>query len=495
MNLNKTTRSTAIGFILMAALLKCIVFFQNRSLFLDEANLSRNIVEKSYLELFSSLDYEQFAPPLYLWIVKFYTQLFGVHEFSLRLFPILLGLGSLFLMYKILIRLFDDWSILYPIILFGFSLFMLRYHTENKQYAADVFFTLLFIYLAFKYKFSNNKSLISLGVIGAISIWFSMPLAFILAGVGCAIFYKQFIHSKDQTVSYLSYGFMIILWLISFGLFFFFNLKQSIDSKYLQDFHETAYLEFPTSVIAIKQSYAVLRDLLSSMVGPLLLVRIWAAICMLLGIFSLIKKDIGKAILMVIPIASCFFASMLHYYILIPRLSLFLMPILFILLGLGAAVFYKKIITLNGIKKQIALLLFLIPISFSIAGRSGIPYFVKTYELEHARPVLQQLQSYPEKQYPIYVVHNGVPAFKFYTEIYEPPINIAAPNIQFGIWSDNLRQMKNEWKSKGINSIWIFDSHTFGIEKIKLSQSIETIGTTIEYFEDSNTDCYLIELK
>jgi len=71
--LGKTTKICTLLLLSLAALLRCIVYFQNRSLFLDEANLSRNIVEKPYWELFGQLDYEQFAPPFYSCAVKFCT--------------------------------------------------------------------------------------------------------------------------------------------------------------------------------------------------------------------------------------------------------------------------------------------------------------------------------------------------------------------------------------------------------------------------------------
>ncbi|MEL6987995.1 MAG: hypothetical protein AAGK97_09200, partial [Bacteroidota bacterium] len=54
------------------------LFIQNRSLMIDEANLARNIVEKSGLEFFKVLDYQQYAPPLFLQIQKYFITLFGV---------------------------------------------------------------------------------------------------------------------------------------------------------------------------------------------------------------------------------------------------------------------------------------------------------------------------------------------------------------------------------------------------------------------------------
>ena len=50
--------------------LKISQYLEARSLFIDEANLARNIAEKGYLTLFSNLDYEQYAPPIFLVLSK-----------------------------------------------------------------------------------------------------------------------------------------------------------------------------------------------------------------------------------------------------------------------------------------------------------------------------------------------------------------------------------------------------------------------------------------
>ena len=493
----KATRLYLLLILLLSALLKCVVYLQNRSLFLDECNLSRNFVEKSYSALFGPLDYEQFAPPLYSCVAKFCTQLFGVHEFSLRLFSLLLGLGSLYLFYQLALKLFDNVVILYPVLLFGFSIFMLRYNTENKQYSADVFFALLFIWVCWNNKIILFRDFLMLGLAGAVSLWFSMPLAFILAGVGCYLFYEQFksfAEGKSNYTSLLYVGMMIFLWLLSFALLYYFNLKEGIESKYLQDYHAKATLKWPTSLENIQQSYAVLRNLLSSMVGHPLLNRVWAAACIGLGIYTLLKRNIGKTILILVPIATCFLASLLNMYVLLPRLSLFLMPLFFLLIGLGAAQVYEKIMSEEGLKKYITLVVSLVLVVLTISGRSGIPYFVKSYQLEHSRPVIQELQQYPEQNLPVYVYHNGVPAYQFYTQLYEPNISISTPSVQYGIWSDQLPQLAATWKEKGFKKIWIFDSHTFGDELEKLKRELGQIGQVKEVLQAKNTDCYLVEL-
>ena len=56
-------------------ILPCIQYIFNRSLWLDEATLSLNIVGKSALELLHPLDYLQVAPVLFLEISKLFYML------------------------------------------------------------------------------------------------------------------------------------------------------------------------------------------------------------------------------------------------------------------------------------------------------------------------------------------------------------------------------------------------------------------------------------
>jgi len=400
-------------------------------------------------------------------------------------------------MYKLTLKLFNNVVIVYPILLFGFTIFLLRYSTENKQYSSDVFFALLFLCICFNNKISSLRHYLGLGLLGAISIWFSMPLVFILTGVGAYLLYEgvlnRGVQKENMEIVYILM--MGGIWLLSFALLFYVNLQESIGSKYLQDYHANSYLMLPTSFTKIKHSYIILRDLLSSMVGGSLIGRVWAAVCMLIAVVSLAKKDIGKLILLLLPVATCFFASVLDQFILIPRVCLFLMPLVFILIGLGASVLFERILKLEGVKKYVGLVLIGVAICVTVSGRTAIPYFVETYELEHARPVIQALHEHAENNLPVYVVHNGVPAYKFYTQLYEPQIEVPASSVEYGVWSDQLPQLATSWKEKGIQKIWIFDSHTFGEELEKLKKQLLEIGTITTTLQDENTDCYLIELR
>ena len=51
----------------LGLLLRAVVWAQQRSIVLDEANLIRNYVERSYGQLFQPLDYERTRHPCFRW--------------------------------------------------------------------------------------------------------------------------------------------------------------------------------------------------------------------------------------------------------------------------------------------------------------------------------------------------------------------------------------------------------------------------------------------
>lgn len=87
--------------ILWGIIVRLAQYLINRSLWADEAVLALNIINRNYLQLTETLDYEQGAPIGFLWVEKFILQLLGNNEYALRLFPLIAGMISLFLFWQL----------------------------------------------------------------------------------------------------------------------------------------------------------------------------------------------------------------------------------------------------------------------------------------------------------------------------------------------------------------------------------------------------------
>jgi hypothetical protein len=82
-------RILILAFIAIGVLLRMAMYFHNRNLIIDEANIVRNLAERDFAGLTLPLKYEQYAPPVFLWIEKLASLLFGYGEKAMRLYPLL----------------------------------------------------------------------------------------------------------------------------------------------------------------------------------------------------------------------------------------------------------------------------------------------------------------------------------------------------------------------------------------------------------------------
>lgn len=135
--------------LLLGALVRFGVWMQDRSLFIDEASLALNLAEKSFAGLWGPLDYQQYAPPLFLMLMKSAVWFFGNSEQALRLVPLWSGLLALGL-FGALVRRYTIglWVAAAAVWIFAFSELHIRYATEAKQYGTDAAVALALVWMA-----------------------------------------------------------------------------------------------------------------------------------------------------------------------------------------------------------------------------------------------------------------------------------------------------------------------------------------------------------
>ncbi len=492
----------SINILLIGILLRLIGFFRGTSFFLDELNVARNIAEKSYFELFFPLEYDQFLPPFLAQLVKGGAESFGYTELGLRLFPFIAGVGSMVLFYVLLRRFFKGFLLIYPLVLFVFNFYLYQQGLLLKQYPLDVLLAILWLLIAIENPHPKGKQVAGLSVFGAISVWFSMPVVFVLSGVGIYFLWKKvegnlvYSNAKNGVFSEVSpLLFMISGWLLSFGLLFWINLRHGIETEGLQLYHTEFFLEPPTSFANIEQSWGLFIGIFRAIVGKTTIAIVWAILCFMLGIYHLFSKEKPLLILLLLPILTCFFASMLHYYSLIIRLTLFLFPNLVILMGFGVVFLVKKVDFKNKVLKRAAIFLILFFTIFSAIHRNALPYFCKENVRGNSRLVLEKIAETKNRNLPLYATNFGISGYDFYTKYYEPRIEIPSSTVIYGDWNDDLTVLAKEWKAEGIERIWIFDTHTFGDVKVKMDADIYKLGTIETHFKDVFADAFLVKLK
>jgi len=180
-------RRLAFLLLLAGAVLRLLQYLSNRSLWLDEAALARNILDRSAWRLVSTpLDYVQTAPPGFLLAEKLVTTLAGGSEYALRFIPLVLGLISLPLFLAVARRLLPPPATLVALAMFAFSGRLIYYASEVKQYGPDVTVALLLVWLVLiaRERGFSPRLTAGLALAGAVAPWLSQPALFVLAAAG-----------------------------------------------------------------------------------------------------------------------------------------------------------------------------------------------------------------------------------------------------------------------------------------------------------------------
>ncbi|MEX2590743.1 MAG: hypothetical protein WD334_11115, partial [Chitinophagales bacterium] len=405
-------------FLIVAVRLKA--FFHGSSLMIDEANVARNIAERGFLQLWQNLDYEQYAPPLFLTIVKISTLIFGMNEYALRLPALLASLLCIYLIIRLCrhpgLQL-NNWYISIALVLFGSSYIMLMQSNMLKQYTTDAMLALFFVLIAINsnYKqFFKASGILLWTIMGVLSIWSSMPVVFVLAAVGL-YFFKQSVDAGEWKKFMLYFSFLTGVWALNFFLYFFFLLKSDAESSYLQNYHGQYFLDYALwQKEAWIQNWKIIKGLINAYIGSSAIAIVWFLVLLAAGKIYLAKSKKGYFLLFLLPISFAALASFLNYYSFIPRLLLFSMPLIFVVLVLGfrwlwneTPIFAKAFLLLSTV--------------FVLMKMNGWIYLhpEKHCLMEETREVMDELKNDIRSGTAVFVNHEGSPAITFYVQYHD----------------------------------------------------------------------------
>jgi 4-amino-4-deoxy-L-arabinose transferase-like glycosyltransferase len=446
---------SVIVIIVLGMALRVFMYYQNRSLFIDEASLSSQLIERPYSGLFDNLKY-QYTPPLFAVAVKSATDIFGANEYALRLIPLIASLLGIVLFFQLCRQYLEDKYCLLPLFLFSFGMPMLRFATEVKQYSTDVMIAIFLMLICYRWKVEdfNLKKLLLFSSLGAIVVWFSMPGVFMLFGVGMHYLYE--VYKKKRWVKAVFVIGSILCWLVSFGIYYFSIIRDDIGLKGLEDYHGRFFLPLiPTSMEEIYQIKNILLSFFQTAIGATTVAVVFGILTSTWAIFYLIKKDKGKVLLFTLPILAAMLASGLKLYSLIPRLTLFFIPIIILLIGIGTAQLFER-------SPKWFRWILLIPVFIILINQKGYQYFYKPFQIEELRPVLNYVGEKRKSGDGAFLHYQAENAYVFYSQFYEESEKLEIPGIYIGDWSEPLEDIK----LLEYNRLWLVFSHV-GEEETK----------------------------
>jgi dolichyl-phosphate-mannose-protein mannosyltransferase len=476
--------------LLLGAILRIRQYLTGRSLWSDEAMLALSIVNRGFAGMFKPLDYDQGAPIGFLLVEKFFNSIFGRSEFALRLFPLLVGLISLWLFYLLLKRITSRSGLLVALALFAFNPRLVYYSSEVKQYIVDaaVTISLLLIAAPLFSALPQKKDFTWLTLAGLIALWFSHPALFALAGIGLAlaIVYLQ----RRDLLSLRMIASVGTIWLLNIVFLYFLILKDLNQNAYMREYWQGAFVPMPPwsdagwflTNINANISLQVGIPYLPLFVFVLMLIG-WVVLFLQQRKYAIVFACIGLATIV---------ASALQLYPVFERMILFLVPLGLVLLGKAADGLYRSLQKYPAPGTLAVMLLagYLIYGPFLTSYQS----FVAPKYFEHIRPAMEYLQGAWKNGDALYVSQGAVPAFRFYAPFY------GLENIpySFGRREDykNPQNILNSLASfRGQPRVWILFSHVYEKgefnEKDFVLNYLNQIGEKKREFRLPGTSVYL----
>jgi hypothetical protein len=387
----------------------------NRSLWVDEAFLAANFIDKSFWQLLRPpLEYAHnlLVPPGFLALSKGVTAVAGNTDLLLRLLPLLCGLAAIGLFYRVALRFLSASAVPYAVLLFVLSDSLIYYASEFKQYSSDVVVTLLLWLLAARLREQGltPRSLALAAFGGAVAVWFSHPSAYVLAALG-----GYFVVASALARQWRAAFAMILvstLWLASFVLLYRFStpggVENTANGRFLVQLWRGWEAFMPSPLLPdglawlIKNYFDIFAypgGLAASTVAGLLFAG---------GAVALWLRRRWTLPLLTLPLLIAASASYFEVYPFMGRTLLFALPALYLVLAEGIAHLRWALADAAASARVAAAWRWLL-----VLALLDLPVYRQQTQ-EEIRPVLAYVQQQRQPGDVIYLYHWTEPAFRYY---------------------------------------------------------------------------------
>ena len=432
-------------------------YLLDRALWIDEAFVAINLLNRDYGELLLPLDYNQGAPFGFLAIERLSIDLLGSQEWVLRLFPFVSSIIALFLFWRVADYFCGKVGLVVSLGLLALCDRAIYYGSELKQYSSDLMIAVL-LYACLIQILSKSEPLtrspsnevrvnpagwggnVLFAAVGAIAVWISHPAVFVIAGTGLWLIGTALWDRRWGRSLKLSATFGVPA--ISFILFYLVSIRRLVDNAALQKSWSEGHNSFapipPTSLEDLKWLFAKFFEVFNYPVG--ISVTGIAALVFVIGCVALWREHHPSQSrqafgLLLAPIAVTLLASALNQYPFKGQLLLFLVPIVLIVIGSGAAFLWRwgqrYGSTEFWLSRAIVALLFIYPV-YHVALNLNNPNIPPSFEYQRVRedlkPVLAHIQKNWQPGDTLYVYYATQHSFRYYGEQYGFDLAEAIPD-------------------------------------------------------------------
>ncbi|HEX8860081.1 MAG TPA: glycosyltransferase family 39 protein, partial [Actinomycetes bacterium] len=386
-------------------------YLHGRSLWFDEALLALNVIHRPLRRLLAEpLTYAQAAPPGFLAAQRIVVALFGDEERTLRLVPFLGGCLALVVFAHLAHQLLSRPAALVATALAAFSPFLVYYAAESKQYSIDVLFTVVLLDLAVT--LLRRPGPLQAGIFGAaaaIGVVCSHPAALVAGGASLVLLSVYLARRDWRAVAWVAAGSSI--WLATFAAEYFLLLRGLATNRALLAYWRAGFAPRPLAPgsLAAWLGAASLRVLRNSL--GISLPGLAIAAC-LAGVLAVGRRGVALAALLLAPLPLLVAAAVVRKYPLDGRLSLFLVPLVLLLLAASVDVLAGAPAGRARVGAVAAGLL-VAAVAVQPVGRS-LQAFPHPTDVSETLPLLEAVRAQWEPGDRVAVETSAEPAYRYY---------------------------------------------------------------------------------
>lgn len=320
-------RAEILGYALLlsGAVGRVMVYLRDYPLWLDEAKLALNVLERSGADLLAPLAYDQVAPWGFLLTVKGVTAVLGADELILRAVPLMSGIAALCLFACLVRQVLSQRGAGFAIAVFALVSPLLVQSSNLKPYSSDVAIAVLLLWLTTTRTISNP----AVRFTGLIVPWISFPSVFVLGGSALSDGIEA-LRSRHLTRA-CSVAATSVIWLIGFVVYWWIALRPNLRNEFLRDYWSEAFA--PAGIEIADWLVEAFLGTVTNTGG--VTVPVLGAAVVVWGFGSLGRRRPKLAGTILATVALAVGASAFELYPFTGRTNLYLAPMIILALGAG----------------------------------------------------------------------------------------------------------------------------------------------------------------
>jgi hypothetical protein len=455
-------------------------YLADTSMWFDELSIARNITERSLAQLLTQpLGFEQTAPLGFLAMLKLSSMLFGTSDMSLRVFPFLCGIASVFVFWRVATRTLNGSAVPIAVALFSLSPPLIRYTVELKQYGCDALVILLLTLIALNLcaRTPTVRECVRAGFLGAFTVLFSQTAVLVLAGIGAALTLRFALRHRELPRRIVLVTVPIWACAAAIGLFIARRFMTVHTMEFMHWFWRTrlGFLPLPTSAMGFaiwtRDRFTQFFDAMSGYPLPYIY-----TVLMVAG-FVVLWRRRDVALILLGPVLVTFAAAVAQQYPYRMRVVLFLLPSLLIAAAAAAGWIVDRLYTMNRPLGAAFAVAAIAPPVLAIAFRPP-PYVAEPF-----KPVLAYVQAHRQPGDRVYVYTNAYEAISRYGALYGMPIG----TYDAGVCDEHSTGpfLVDVDRYRGAQRLWVIGSSVpdFRQARQAIGKYLRTIGVARDSFQ------------